>query len=338
MQKLASIIGNDNSILNKSIKLIESKNLQLKYIFYKNTNYQLLDKIDYLFIDNELPETEKEELLKYSFKNNKKLYIIPNIVEIINARKYSHFKDMLVFTSKSFQQSLFQRFIKRLFDIIFSIIIILLLLPIIIIIYLSLKIFDPGPAIYLQKRLTINQREFILYKFRTMINNAEKMSGATLSWDNDYRITRIGKFLRKTRFDEIPQIFNVLIGDMSIVGPRPERRYFARKFITENEFYKYRFNVKAGITGLAQINSYYNTNFTDKLNFDLLYISTYNLFNDIKIIIKTFKVLFDENATKGTKEESFEEIIQKNNMELKEIEPGIIELRKNDENNNIKLQ
>jgi exopolysaccharide biosynthesis polyprenyl glycosylphosphotransferase len=227
----------------------------------------------------------------------------------------------------NYQLTAFQRFNKRLMDIVLSVLIIILLSPLMLVIVLMIKLLDRGPALYYQKRLTYQGKTFILLKFRTMVCNAEKKSGAVLSEVNDDRITKIGRFLRKTRLDEIPQIFNVLSGEMSLVGPRPERDYFVQQFKKENKFYRLRFNVKAGITGLAQLNCYYNSSYLDKLNYDLLYIANYSIWNDIKLLIQTIKILFNKVAARGTSVEKLEDLMKKKKMQIVEVEKGILELR-----------
>jgi len=328
MYKSVSIIGNDKTIIEKSKQIIDSKKYNLKYIMYYNINYDLLSQIDCIYIDDNLSQNIKEEILNYCIDENKELYVFPSIIQIFEKSKYHTLHDSLVFKVSDYKLSLYQKFIKRLLDIFISLIVIILISPLMMIIYILIKIFDPGPCIYLQKRLTRDKNTFILYKFRTMINKAELKSGAVLSSANDNRITSIGKFLRKTRLDELPQIFNVLFGSMSIVGPRPERECFVSQFCEENSFYKYRFKVKAGITGLSQINCRYCTKYDDKLKYDLLYIGRYNLYTDIIIILKTIKIIFDKSASEGTKDESIKESLEKNNLEINEIESGILELRR----------
>lgn len=134
-----------------------------------------------------------------------------------------------------------------------------------------------------------------------MIENAEAISGPVLAQDVDNRITKIGHILRATRLDEIPQIFNILIGDMSIVGPRPERPFFVDQFSKEMPEYNLRHRVKAGLTGLAQVQGKYNTSVQDKLKYDLLYINGYSLALDIKLIMQTMNILLRKSSTEGLK-------------------------------------
>lgn len=134
-----------------------------------------------------------------------------------------------------------------------------------------------------------------------MVPNAEKLSGPKLSEQNDHRITRLGKFLRFTRLDELPQFWNILKGDMSIVGPRPERPFFAEKIEQEIPEFKYRLNVKAGLTGLAQIYGKYNTDFKQKLQYDIHYINNFSIIRDILIMLQTINIIFWKENTEGIK-------------------------------------
>ena len=167
-------------------------------------------------------------------------------------------------------------------------------------VYLALKI-GGGTAFYVQERITRDNKVFKIYKFRTMVENAEAISGPVLAQEVDKRITRLGHILRATRLDEIPQIFNILIGDMSIVGPRPERPFFVEQFCEEMPEYNLRHRVKAGLTGLAQVQGKYNTSVRDKLKYDLLYINGYSLALDIKLIMQTLNILLRSNSTEGVK-------------------------------------
>lgn len=179
---------------------------------------------------------------------------------------------------------------KRIFDIIVTIILLPIILILAIIIYIIIMIKDGFPIFIKQERLTYNGKKFYLYKFRTMITNAEK-NGPELSFQNDERITATGRFLRITNLDEIPQFFNVLIGDMSIIGPRPEREFFANEYTKELPEFVYRLDTKAGITGLAQINGSYDSSPKEKLKWDLLYIKNYSVKNDILIVFKTINFI-----------------------------------------------
>jgi lipopolysaccharide/colanic/teichoic acid biosynthesis glycosyltransferase len=156
---------------------------------------------------------------------------------------------------------------------------------------------------YRQTRITKGGKEFKILKFRSMGVTAEKESGPMLATTNDPRVTPVGKYLRSLRIDELPQLINVLVGDMSMVGPRPERPFFVEQFQSQNAHYKLRHNVRAGLTGYAQVYGKYASDFASKLNFDLIYIKQYSLVLDVKIMIQTIKILFDKVSSRGVDEE-----------------------------------
>ena len=185
---------------------------------------------------------------------------------------------------------------RRFFDLLFSIPLFVLFLPLWIIIAIAIKLDSPGPVIYSQERVGKYGRVFRIFKFRSMRSDAEKLSGPQLATENDPRITRVGRFLRKTRLDELPQLINVIIGDMSIIGPRPERPYFVEKYKKEIPFYMNRLRVKPGITGLAQVETGYDESIEDvreKLKYDIYYIEhRKSVWLNLKILLKTIWVVF----------------------------------------------
>lgn len=191
-----------------------------------------------------------------------------------------------------------ERFVKRTVDLVLASVGLILALPFGLLAAVLVKL-DGGPVFYAQERLTRDGKVFKVLKFRSMIPNAEKVSGPTLAGEDDPRITKAGKIMRATRLDELPQILNILKGDMSIVGPRPERPFFTEQFKRQTPQYEQRLRVKAGLTGLAQVEGKYNTTFEDKLRYDLLYISNYSLFRDLMIILQTVKILFVKDSTEG---------------------------------------
>lgn len=181
--------------------------------------------------------------------------------------------------------------VKRVIDIVFSLVLLVLALPVFLIAPVLIYLDSPGPVFYLQERVGLNGKIFKVIKFRTMIPDAERKTGPVLASKTDSRVTRVGRFLRATRLDELPQLWNVLIGDMSLVGPRPERPIFVQQFQSRNPEYGLRHAVKPGITGLAQVMGRYDTSPDNKLRFDLLYISTYSPWLDLLILIWTIQVV-----------------------------------------------
>ncbi len=202
--------------------------------------------------------------------------------------------------SGSSRMTYFRRFIKRIFDLVFAGFGVLLCLPIFPVIALLIKCDSPGPVFFRQVRVGKGEKNFTLFKFRTMHEDAEKATGPVWAAENDPRITRVGRWLRKSRLDEAPQLFNVLRGDMSIVGPRPERPEFMAQLGKAIPYYAHRHHVKPGATGWAQVKYAYGASIEDtveKLRYDLYYIKNYSLWLDLVIIVETVKVvLFGRGA------------------------------------------
>ncbi|MEK7275285.1 MAG: sugar transferase [Candidatus Desantisbacteria bacterium] len=184
------------------------------------------------------------------------------------------------------------RSLKRIIDISASLLTLFVLFPFLVIIAVLIKLDSPGPIIFSQERVGRDKHLFKIYKFRTMRADAEKNTGPVLALKDDERITKLGRFLRHTRIDEIPQCLNVLLGQMSLVGPRPERLFFVEQFKTAIPGYIKRFKVRPGITGLAQVNAGYDISPKNKLKYDLLYIKNYSLILDFKLMLKTLLVIF----------------------------------------------
>ena len=202
--------------------------------------------------------------------------------------------------SKGFYKSRTRRFIKRTLDLMLSVSMIILFLPLIVVTAVLIKIDSRGPVLFSQERVGMNKNPYMLYKFRSMVRDAEKQSGPVWASDNDRRITRVGRVIRRLRIDEIPQLWNVLKGDMSFIGPRPEREFFVNKLEGIIPYYAERFSVKPGISGWAQVCYTYGASVHDaveKLNYDLFYIKNMSVFMDLMIILRTIKiVLFGRGA------------------------------------------
>ena len=249
---------------------------------------------------NDLPAQIRNDILKFCYENRLRAYVAPKISDVImrGAKDISLF-DTPLFLVTGVGLTFFQRILKRTTDIVLSLIAIVIASPIMLITALLIKLEDKGPVFYKQKRVTRDEKEFDILKFRSMIVDAEKYTGAQLATENDPRITKIGRFIRATRIDELPQIINILKGDMSVVGPRPERMDFINEFCKEIPEFKYRLKVKGGLTGYAQIYGKYNTNAYDKLRMDLLYIENYSFFLDIKLILTTIRIMFSKDSTEG---------------------------------------
>lgn len=264
-----------------------------------------LQEYDNIFITNSITDDVRKKIIQAAIDENKDIFFQPGLYDI-HITKYSiiQFNDIPAFRIKSFKLNPVQRFFKRLTDILLSSIALIIFSPLFLIVALTIKIQDGGNVIYTQERVTIDNKIFNIYKFRTMLENAEKHSGPVLAIHNDSRITRIGKMLRALRIDELPQLVNILKGDMSIVGPRPERPSFVEEFSKTIPDYKNRHIVKAGLTGYAQVYAHYSTNVNDKLFYDILYIREYSYLLDIKLILLTIKTIFKRDASMGITTES----------------------------------
>lgn len=248
---------------------------------------------------SDIPAEVRNNLLKYCYAENIRCYSVPKISDImIMSAEDIHLFDTSLLLFRNMGLTAEQQFIKRIMDIVVSLLLIIVTSPFLILIALCIKFYDRGPVFFTQDRLTKDGRVFKLYKFRSMyVDNGEKQYRMTRK--NDERITPVGKVIRNIHFDELPQIFNILKGDMSFVGPRPECPPLAAEYCKMIPEFDFRLKVKAGLTGFAQVYGKYNTTPYDKLKLDLTYIENYSFFMDIKIIMLTFKILFQKENTEG---------------------------------------
>lgn len=266
-------------------------------------NLSVLNEVETVFLSG-IHSHDRNIILKYCVTNGINVYVIPRVGDVImsGARKMHMFHLPMLRVGRYNPNPEFL-FIKRLFDILLSLVAIIILSPIMLIVAILIKVTDRGPVLYKQCRLTKDGKKFMVLKFRSMRVDAEKDGVARLSsGDKDDRITPIGKFIRKVRFDELPQLFNILFGDMSIVGPRPERPEIAEQYEKELPEFNLRLQAKAGLTGYAQVYGKYNTTPYDKLQMDLMYIANPSIFEDIKIMFATVKILFMPESTEGISE------------------------------------
>ena len=305
----------------RKMVLISAKGQQadalITKISLREDKYQVKDWIDQEEgIENILPRLKqydavilcdlniqiRNEISKYCFENDIRVYVSPRISDvIIKGAEDIHLFDSPLLLCRNYGLSIEQRIIKRIMDVIISGIVLVISSPIFLLIALAIKLDDGGPVLYKQERLTRGAKVFYIYKFRSMIVDAEA-TGIRLAGKQDDRITPVGKILRRYRLDELPQLLNILKGDMSIVGPRPERPVLAEKIAEEIPEFSYRLKVKAGLTGFAQVLGKYNTSPYDKLKMDLMYISQYSILLDLKIILMTPKMLFIKDKTEGVYE------------------------------------
>lgn len=261
----------------------------------------VLDKIDEheVVLIGDIPAHERNIFLKYCFARNIRCYSIPKISDIMitSAANIELFDSpLLLFRNKGLTAG--QSFAKRVMDIVISLVGIVLSSPFMLLIAAAIKLYDRGPVIYKQERLTLGGEPFSIWKFRSMVVDSEK-NGARLAAKHDDRITPVGRVIRRLHFDELPQLFNVLKGEMSFVGPRPEREEIYEEYEKYIPQFRYRLKMKAGLTGYAQVYGNYQTVPYDKLKLDLTYIEKYNIFLDIKLIFMTVKILFQKEKSEG---------------------------------------
>lgn len=302
-KNMVMIYGSDNAIALKLKMDVRNDKYHIsKLISEKEQHdfiYEQLQEYDGVII-NDVSAQFRNDLLKYCYQNQIRTYVAPKISDIIlgGAMDITLFDTPLLLV-KGKGLTAPQRFFKRTMDIVFCSIALVVFLPVMLGIALAIKLEDGGPVFFRQKRATVNGKEFDIIKFRSMIVNAEKEGESIPAVDNDPRITQVGKIIRTTRLDEIPQIFNILKGDMSIVGPRPERLEHIEAYSKEIPEFGFRLKVKGGLTGYAQIYGKYNTSPYDKLRLDLMYIEKYSLMLDLKLILLTIRVMLKKDSTEG---------------------------------------
>lgn len=219
--------------------------------------------------------------------------IVPDLYDIVSGHKTGQVYGFPLIRLFPEPMDAGQRFLKRLFDIVISFVVLMGFLPLWILVAVSIKLTSRGPVLFRQRRIGKGGKKFVLYKYRSMIEDAEKDTGPVWAQKGDRRVTKVGRVLRRIRLDEIPQLVNVLKGEMSLVGPRPERPYFVKKLAQEIPLYSRRLNVKPGLTGWAQIKHNYDASLDDvreKVKYDLYYIENMSLSLDLKILTRTILV------------------------------------------------
>lgn len=268
--------------INEGVKLIEEKIMRYQGVLLAD-----------------VPDDDRNKLLKFCFANNIRCYALPKVSDImIRSSEDYHLFDTTLLLFRNCGLTVEQQFLKRLFDIVVSLIGIILASPFMLMIAICIKGYDGGPVFFTQDRLTQDGKVFRLIKFRSMRVETEKKEYCMTRKDDD-RITPVGKITRKIHFDELPQLFNILKGDMSLVGPRPETPKLADQYGELIPEFAFRLKVKAGLTGYAQVYGKYNTTPYDKLKLDLTYIQRYSFLLDLKLMLLTFKILFQKENTEG---------------------------------------
>lgn len=247
----------------------------------------------------DIADADRKPLIKYCYGNSIRFYILPKINDVIMiGSEELHVFDSPMLLTREYSMTMEQRFFKRLIDIVCSLILVVIASPFMVITAILVKAYDGGPVFYKQVRCTRGGKKFNIIKFRSMRVDAEK-DGVKLYYVGDNRVTPIGKIIRKVRLDELPQLFNILSGDMSFIGPRPERPELIAKYQEEMPEFAFRLKVKAGLAGYAQVYGKYNTTPYDKLKLDLTYIENYSVLLDLKLMLLTLKILFLPDATEG---------------------------------------
>lgn len=302
-RKMLMIVGNPESIHLKSKMDFNETSFDIaETVFLSQGIDHVLRKTDMYkeIIISDVASGERNKILKHCYKHSKRVFMTPKISDIIiRGSENIHLFDTPLLLSNNKGLKFEERFVKRTMDIFGSLVGILLLTPLFLVVALLIKLYDGGPVLYTQQRLTRGGRIFDIYKFRSMRTDSEKDNVARLATKNDDRITPVGKWLRRLHIDELPQLFNILIGDMSIVGPRPERPDIAAQYEEIIPEFSYRLKVKAGLSGFAQVYGQYNTTPYDKLKLDLFYIENYSIWKDFNIILLTIKIMFQSEKSEG---------------------------------------
>lgn len=301
------VFGNIDSYLSlKGIRAMEKRFNVVKTVNCSDNTleelYEMAQDVDALFLCG-VPSEYRNELVKFCIANKKFAYLKPKISDtIIRGSRTIQILNMPIYRCSRQTGSISYYFVKRIIDIAFSLVGIVLASPFMLVTALAIKLYDGGPVFYKQERYTKDKKVFKVIKFRSMRVDAEKDGVARLASENDDRITPVGKIIRKLRMDELPQLFNILGGSMAVVGPRPERPEIFEQYEKEMPEFALRLQVKAGLTGYAQVYGKYNTPPYDKVQMDLMYITNQSIIEDIKLILITFKIIFVPDSTEGIKD------------------------------------
>ena len=291
-------------------KLVEEYGLAKKYDVQRTLpvaecleDLSVLQNMEVVFISG-VHSHDRNIILKYCIANNIEVLVIPRVGDVImSGAKSIHMFHLPMLQVRRYAATPEYLFIKRLMDIVISLLALVITSPFMLLVAIAIKAYDGGPIFYSQVRLTKDNKIFRIHKFRSMRTDAEKDGVARLSTgDSDNRITPVGKIIRKLRLDELPQLWDILCGDLSVVGPRPERPEIAEQYMEEMPEFQLRLQAKAGLTGYAQVYGKYNTTPYDKLQMDLMYIAHPSIIQDLKIMLATIKILFMAESTEGVAE------------------------------------
>jgi len=284
-----------NNTINRYFKISKSVNWKRGM---ENVTREI-DVSNVVFL-GDIPIEERNNIIKYCQKWRIQCFTVPKIGDIYTqSAEVVQLNDKLLLNYPQIGIDLFHRFLKRSMDIAASALMLAILSPLMLLLAICIRLHDGGPVIYSQERVTIDGKAFLIYKFRSMKQNAEAETGPVLAGQRDERITPVGKVMRRFHLDELPQLFNILRGDMSLVGPRPEREEFIREYSERIPEFTERLKVKGGLTGYAQVYGRYNTEPEDKIKYDLYYIYNYSIWLDLKLLVLTIRILFQKGNTRG---------------------------------------
>ncbi len=319
--KVVEIYGDYSNNLFQKVDALKNKYQIVERVHYREADIEeKLLKYDAVLI-NDIPDQERNNFLKECFASDKRVYFVPKISDIlVKQSERLNLIDTPLALNRNCGITMTEIAVKRAFDIFLSAFGLLITSPIFAITSLAIKLNDGGPVFFKQERCTINCKKFMIIKFRSMIVDAEKDGKPHPAGEKDDRITKVGKIIRALRIDELPQLINILKGEMSFIGPRPERVEHVEHYTAQIPEFEFRSKVKGGLTGYAQVYGKYNTTALDKLKLDLIYITNYSLLLDFQIIIETIKILFRKESTEGFTEERAAEMHNSDTPEGKNSE------------------
>lgn len=302
-----AVIGNGDAVerIDEVLQQLKKGIYEVHYVLPSAFDPRLqeaIKAIDAVFLVGVTDPRERETIFALCVEHECQIVVFPDVTDIVlHGAELARVGDVPFFYVRPLGLAVEERLYKRLIDIVASVVLLVVTLPLTLLAAVAVKLTSPGPVLYKQVRVGRHGRHFTMVKIRTMIHNAERESGPVVATENDPRITPVGRILRKLRIDELPQLWNVLRGEMSIVGPRPERPKFVEQYGKEIPHYRYRLLVKPGLTGLAQVFGRYGTDPREKLKYDLYYIRNYSVMLDLQIMLRTVRVMLTPSAAEGVR-------------------------------------
>lgn len=302
-KNMVMIYGREDSVVLTFKMNARNDKYRVTRLISEDEGFEAISRqiVDYdAVIINDVTAQLRNDVLKFCYRHKIRTYITPKLSDIISrgATEITLFDTpLLLIKGKGLTPR--QRFFKRAMDIVVCLLAMVVAAPVMLVTAVAIKLEDGGPVFYRQKRVTLDGKVFEILKFRSMIVDAEKDGKSIPATDHDPRITKVGRVIRAARIDELPQLLNILKGDMSLVGPRPERIEHVEAYSREIPEFDFRLKVKGGLTGYAQIYGKYNTSPYDKLRLDMIYIENYSLLLDIKLILMTIRVMLKKESTEG---------------------------------------